>query len=230
MKPIVYQYTLFAFFYGLTLVSSAQLPDYAEAKEKIYVHTSHVFFKQGETVYFKIYVVSAKDQRPSPISKTVYVEFINPAGNILNKLNYKVENGSAEGSYELGVDAVGGVYKLKAYTTWMKNENESTFFTKEITVQKVIAPRVLMKLDFPEKGYGAGSEGYADFSMRNLSDQPIKFFTGKFTVSIGSETLIADNFETDHEGKAKIKFRLPADLKTNDGLVNVVVNYDSYTE
>jgi hypothetical protein len=41
-----------------------------------------------------------------------------------------------------------------------------------------------MKLDFPEKGYGAGSEVSADFSMRNLSDQPIKFYSGKFTVSV----------------------------------------------
>ncbi len=204
--------------------------DYASHKEKIYIQTSHVFFKQGETVYFKIYAVSAKDQTPSALSNVVYVELINPSGNVLQKFNYKINNGYAEGSYDFNEQAVGGIYKIRAYTTWMRNENEPAFFTKELTLQKVIAPRILMKLDFPEKGYGAGSEVTADFSMRNLSDKPIKFYPGKFIVSLAGQELQTDNFKSDHEGKAKIKFRLPADLKTNDGLLNVTINYDSYTE
>ncbi len=208
----------------------AQILSYASTKEKIYIQTSHVFFKQGETLFYKVYVVNAKDQTPSPLSNTVYVELINPAGNVVQKSNYKVDNGTAQGSYDFADEAVGGVYKIKAYTTWMRNENETSFFIKEITLQKVIAPRILMKLDFPEKGYGAGSTVSADFSMRNLNDQPIKFYTGKFTVSIGGKSIMTENFKTDHEGKAKVKFTLPVDLKTNDGLLNITINYDSYTE
>ncbi|HZI54407.1 MAG TPA: hypothetical protein VFD56_11910, partial [Chitinophagaceae bacterium] len=230
MKKAINQFLLVSF---LTCVFSLQAlaqVDYASNKEKIYIQTSHVFFKQGETVFFKIYVVSAKDQTPANLSNVVYVELINPSGNVVQKSNYKVTNGYAEGSYDFNEQAVGGIYKVRAYTTWMRNENETTYFTKELTVQKVIAPRVLMKLDFPEKGYGAGSEVTADFSMRNLSDKPIKFYSGKFTVSLAGQSLLTDNFKTDHEGKAKIRFRLPADLATNDGLLNVTIHYDSYTE
>ena len=230
MRKKIYQAGLSALLMFFGQMSFAQNIDYASSKEKIYIQASHVFFKQGETAYFKIYVVNAKDQTPTSLSNVVYVEIINPAGNILQKLSYKIEDGYAEGAYEFGGEAVGGVYKIRAYTTWMRNENESTFFIKEITVQKVIAPRVLMKLDFPEKGYGAGSEVSADFSMRNLNDQPVKFFPARFTVSVGGEKIQTDEFKSDHEGKAKISFKLPADLKTNDGLLNVTVNYDSYTE
>ncbi len=208
----------------------AQSLEYALTKEKIYIQTSHVFFKQGESVFFKIYLVNAKDQAPATLSNTVYAEIINPSGNILQKLTYKVENGYAEGSFDFNEQAVGGLYKIRAYTTWMRNENESGFFVKEITLQKVMAPRVLMKLDFPEKGYGAASAVSADFSMRNLSDQPIKYYSGKFTVSLGGQPVLTDDFKTDHQGKAKIKFNLPADLKTNDGLLNITISYDSYTE
>src|SRR6187401_2533775 len=210
-----------------SIAGIAQLPDYASSKEKIYIQTSHVFLKQGETVYFKLYVVKGKDQTPSVISNTVYVEFINPAGNVMQKHNYRVENGYAEGAYEFHESAVGGIYKIRAYTTWMLNENETNFFTKEITLQKVIAPRVLMKLDFPGKGYGAGSEVSADFSMRSLNDQPIRFFPGKFTVSVGGRIVNTEDLKTDHDGKAKIRFKLPGDLKTNDGLLNITINYDS---
>ena len=231
MRKIINQFIVTAILASVcSQTAIAQNIDYGSAKEKIYVQTSHVFFKQGETAYFKIYVVNAKDQTAASLSSIVYVDIINPSGNVLQKLNYKIENGYAEGSYEFGELAVGGVYKIKAYTTWMRNENESSFFIKEITLQKVIAPRILMKLDFPEKGYGAGSEVAADFSMRDLSDQPVKYFPAKFTVSVGGEQIQTDEFKSDHEGKAKIKFKLPPDLKTNDGLLNVTVNYDSYTE
>src|SRR6185369_4481405 len=131
-----------------SISGSAQTVDYNSTKEKVYVQTSHVFFKPGETLYFKIYVVSAKDQKPSPISDVVYAEIINPSGNVLQKLNYKVQDGYAEGSFDFSEQAIGGIYKVRAYTKWMQNENDSAFFTKEITLQKVIAPRILMKLDF----------------------------------------------------------------------------------
>ena len=231
MRKIFYHYCLAAFFACIiSMTGIGQIPDYAASKEKIYIQTSHVFFKQGETVFFKLYVVKGKDQTPSKVSNTVYVELINPAGNVMQKFNYRVVNGYAEGAYEFNESAVGGIYKIRAYTTWMRNENEINFFTKEVTLQKVIAPRVLMKLDFPEKGYGAGSEVSADFSMRSLNDQPIRFFPGKFTVSVGGRIVNTDDFKTDHEGKAKIRFKLPGDLKTNDGLLNITINYDSYTE
>ncbi len=76
--------------------------------------------------------------------------------------------------YDFNEEAPGGIYKIKAYTTWMRNENENTFFVKEITLMKVIAPRILMKLDYPGKGYGAGDEVIADFSARSLDDLPLR--------------------------------------------------------
>ena len=214
----------------LSLTGFAQDRDYAGTKEKIYLHTNHVFFKPGEQVYFKVYVVDARSQTPTSISKVVYVDVIDPSGNVLQTLNYKVEHGYVEGSFDFNEQAKGGVYKLRAYTTWMRNEQERTFMTKEITLQKVIAPRVLMKLDFPAKGYGAGDEVMADFSMRNLLDQPVRNYEGTFAVSLGGETIRTTGFTTNGEGKAQIRFRLPDKLNTNDGLLNVTVQYDSYTE
>jgi hypothetical protein len=57
----------------------------------------------------------------------------------------------------------GGIYKLRAFTNWMQNEDGKNAFEKEITLQKIVSPRILMKLEFPKKGYGAGDEVLADF-------------------------------------------------------------------
>jgi TonB-dependent SusC/RagA subfamily outer membrane receptor len=208
----------------------AQPKDYASAKEKIYMHTNHVFFKPGEHLFFKLYLVNGSDQTPSTISASVHVEVLNPSGNLVQRLSYKAENGYAEGSYDFPAEAVGGTYKLKAYTTWMQNEKDSTFFIKEITVQKVIAPRVLMKLDFPKKGYGAGDEVMADFSMRSLDNQPIKDKQASYTVSIAGKAIETNTFKTNYQGKAQVYFSLPKKLTSNDGLLNITINHDAYTE
>lgn len=233
MQSINNTYTALSMFLCMNLLSLtgfAQEADYAATKEKVYLHINHVFFKPGEQVFFKIYVVDAKSQTPSPVSKVVYVDVIDPSGNVLQKMNYKVEHGYAEGSWDFREEAKGGVYKFRAYTTWMRNEQEGTFITKEVTLQKVIVPRVLLKLDISGKGYGAGDEVMADFSMRNLLDQPVRNHGGTFVVSLGGATIITSGFSTNNEGKAQIRFRLPATLNTNDGLLNVTVQYDSYTE
>ncbi|HUC82405.1 MAG TPA: TonB-dependent receptor plug domain-containing protein [Flavisolibacter sp.] len=230
MKKIIRLSLLLLVLQTFASALTAQTLDYTTTKEKIYVQTNHVFFKPGETLFFKLYVVRGQDQRPTTVSNVVYAEVINPAGTVVQKLNLRVADGYAEGSYEFKQEAVGGVYKLRCYTSWMQNEEESRYFTKEVTVQKVIAPRVLMRLDFPEKGYGAGSEVWARFSIRNLNDLPIANHSGKFAVSIGGQVISTGTFTTDKGGKAEPKFQLPKELHTADGLLNMTVTYDGYTE
>lgn len=204
--------------------------NYPDTKEKIYIQCSHMFFKPGETIYFKAYVVKGKDNTPSFTSNVLYTEMLSPAGTVVQKMSLPVKDGYAEGSFSFADEAPGGLYKIKAYTSWMQNETESRFFFKELTLQKVIAPRILLKLDFPEKGYGPGSEVHADFSMRSLDDRPISSFGCKYTVSIGGKEISNGTFKTDGGGKATVLFQLPADLHVNDGLLNITVLYGSYTE
>ena len=129
----------------------AQDLDYVSSKEKVYVHTNHNFFKPGETVYFKIYVLRAIDHTPTPISNVVYVEILNPSGNVLKKLNYKVGNGYAEGSFDFEENAVGGIYKIRVYTTWMKNENENKFFCQRTDSSKCYCSKNTHETGFSRK-------------------------------------------------------------------------------
>lgn len=207
-----------------------RLDDYNIHKEKVYLHTNHVYFKPGEDLFFKVYLLNAALQIPSTLSKVVYVEVINPAGVVVKKLKYEVSDGYAEGHYFFDMATTGGVYKLRAYTSWMMNEKETTWFTKEITVQKLIAPRMLMKLDFPRKGYGPGEEVLAEYSVRNLNDAPVRNYEVNYTVSLHGAVAATGSVKTDRDGKAVIRFRLPDSLRSGDGLLNVIIRYDGYAE
>lgn len=199
-------------------------------KEKTYIQTNHVFYKPGEEMYFKIYIVQAENQLPTEQSKVVNFEIVDPSGTVVKKSKYEIKNGHAEGYFYFGNDMKGGIYKVRAFTAWMQNEAGKNVFEKEITLQKTVSPRILMKLNFPKKGYGAGDEVLADFSMRSLSNLPIPFYEAYFTVMHQGEKIVEGNLITDKEGKYLLKFKLPEVLKSSDALLNIKVNFDGFTE
>ncbi|CAD7797595.1 TonB-dependent receptor SusC [Chryseobacterium aquaeductus] len=199
-------------------------------KEKTYVHTNHVFYKPGEEMFFKIFVVQAENNLPANQSKVVNFELLDPSGTVVKKSKYEITKGHANGSFYFGEDMKGGIYKIRAFTAWMQNEANKNVFEKEITLQKIVSPRILMKLDFPKKGYGAGDEVLADFSMRSLSNLPIPFYEAYFTVMHEGEKITEGTLITDKEGKYVLKFKLPTVLKSSDALLNIKVNFDGFTE
>lgn len=199
-------------------------------KEKTYIQTNHVFYKPGEEMYFKIYVVQGEYQLPTEQSKVVNFEIADPSGTVIKKSKYEIKNGHAEGYFYFGNDMKGGIYKVRAFTAWMQNETGKNVFEKEITLQKIVSPRILMKLDFPKKGYGAGDEVLADFSIRSLSNLPIPFYEASFTVMHQGEKITEGNLITDKEGKYLLKFQLPEVLKSSDALLNIKVNFDGFIE
>lgn len=231
MKKYLYLFFLLACLTGVGAGRCmAQLEEYNANKEKIYIHTNHVFFKPGDDLFFKVYLVNAADQTAAAASSVVYVDIIGPSGAVIRKLTYYTRDGYAEGHFAFDKTVNGGRYKIRAYTTWMMNEKEDTWFAKDITVQKTIAPRVLMKLDFPQKGYGPGDEVRASYAIRDLADRPIRLYKVKYTVQLGGIMHQNGTITTDTAGKAVIVFTLPSALDTNDGLLNVTIQYDAHTE
>jgi TonB-dependent SusC/RagA subfamily outer membrane receptor len=222
---IAFVFTLLSclFFNGQTKFSDFK-------KEKTYIQTNHVFYKPGEEMYFKIFIVQAENNLPANQSRTVNVELIDPSGAVVKKNKYAIKNGYAEGAFSFSEDMKGGIYKIRAFTAWMQNETGKNVFEKEITLQKIVSPRILMKLDFPKKGYGAGDEVLADFSMRSLSNLPIPFYEAYFTVMHEGEKINEGSLITDREGKYLLKFKLPEVLRSSDALLNIKVNYDGFTE
>ncbi|KAA0128440.1 TonB-dependent receptor plug domain-containing protein [Chryseobacterium sp. SN22] len=217
-------------FLFLSGFAKAQNPAEDFEKEKTYIQTSHVFYKPGETMDFKIYVVEANDNRPAKHSRVVNFEMTDPGGSVIRKSKHEVNNGHAEGSVYFDEGMKGGIYKIKAYTDWMQNEDGKNAFAKEITLQKIVSPRILMKLDFPKKGYGAGDEVSADFSMRSLSGLPIPFYEGHYTVLHNGKTVSEGKLLTDKEGKSLLKFHLPEVLDSPDALLHITVKFDGFME
>ncbi|MDJ1467582.1 MG2 domain-containing protein [Xanthocytophaga flava] len=198
--------------------------------EKLYIHTDRTFYKPGEDIWFKGYLANGLILTADAASHVVYVELVNPRGTVEKTLQLLVKKGSVYGDFHLEESAPGGLYKLRAYTQWMRNQGPEAFFEKEIQVQKVLTPRLLMKLDFTRKAYGAGDPVVADLEMKDLQNHPLTEKSVTYTVQIEGKQFLQAHAVSDKNGKASIRFTLPADLQTTDGLLNITILYEGNTE
>lgn len=197
-------------------------------EDRVYLQFDKPMYKPGETMWFSAFVQNGADLKPSLKSEVLYVELIDPKGNVTQKKNLIAHKGKTNAEFEIASNMMGGLYKVKAYTNWQKNEN--TFFEKEIQVQKVVLPRLKMKLDFQRKAYGPGDHVIAKLALNTLENMPLSDYDFKYVAMLNGENILSKNFTTDETGLAYVKFELPEDLATNDGLLNVMINYEGKTE
>lgn len=207
-----------------------QLLTYHEfrAEEKVYLHFDRTMLKPGETLWFSAYVRNANNLKPSTKSDMVYVEFIAPNGGVLKQLKLVAKNGIAKGDIQTTAEMVGGIYKIKAYTNWQKNFK--THFERNITLQKTVLPHLRMELDFQREAYGAGDEVVAKLDLKTLENTPLANFAFDYQVSLAGQVFSNQKSKTDATGHVDFKFNLPKDLDTNDGLVNVMLQYNGQGE
>ena len=199
------------------------------AAERIYVETDKSFYKPDETVWFSVFLRDEATLQKSTQSDIVHVEFISPKGNAEKHIKIIAKNGVAQGDFDL-TGYLGGIYKIKAYTEYQKNDEDALVFEKEITVQAVVMPRLKMKIDYAKKAYGKGDEVVAKLNLQDNSNRFLANTAFRYVVKLDGEKYTENKITTDTKGDAEVKFVLPKDLKTTDGLLNVLIDFEGSTE
>ena len=199
-------------------------------EERVYLHFDKPFYAPGEAIWFSAYLRDGQTLKPSQKSDIIHIDLLNPKGGVEKSLNIIAKNGKAAGDFQLDNEALGGLYKVRAYTNWMKNDGEDNAFVKDIQVQTVILPNLKMKLNFEKKAFGAGDEVIAKLELNTNENKPLSDYKIKFVANLNGQKIVEKADITDEEGIKYIKFNLPKDLKTNDGLLNVLIDYNGSTE
>src|SRR5476651_524446 len=116
------------------LVGFAQSPAPKLVFEKAYLHTDRDVYAQGDTLWFKAYLVNAQDNTPINSSGSLHVELISPDAKIISSELIRLNNGLGNGDFGLADSLAAGKYHLRAYTNWMRNFGDNFIFDKEITI------------------------------------------------------------------------------------------------
>src|SRR6218665_374383 len=199
-------------------------------EDRVYLQFDKPMYEPGDDIWFSAFVRDASTMKPSQKSDIVHVEFLNPKGTVEKSINIIAKNGVAAGDFNRDAEALGGMYKVRAYTNWMKNEGVDNVFEKQLQVQEVVLPNLKMKLDFEKKAFGAGDEVVAKLELNTNENKPLSNYKVRFVANLNGKQIVAKADATDENGLQYLKFELPKDLKTNDGLLNVMIDYNGSTE
>ena len=104
-------------------------------QEKVYIHFDNTSYYQGDKIWFQCYVVTADKNKPTDLSKTLYVELLNPEGIVIEKHTLPIVDGRCHGDFSLvHLPFHSGFYEVRAYTRYMINFGDDTIFSRVFPV------------------------------------------------------------------------------------------------
>ena len=207
---------LFFFITIFSIKSKAQVFDslmsiYEEdfPHEKIHIHFDRTMYNTGETIYYKLYVMSGIEW--SSASKNVYVSWYDNNGNYIKQTVAPLFQSSAKGSFEVPANYKGNFLRAKAYTRWMLNEDSVFLYEKYIPInngagsktKNSITPKTRVDV-FPEGGtFVEGLINKIAFKATNNFGTPV--FIKGFLVN--NKNKVLDTLKVLHDGMGAFKLR-----------------------
>lgn len=106
----------------------------ASYAEKIYIQLDNYAYHNRDTIWFKAIVTDSYLHLPSSKSKVLYIELIDQEEQILEKKTLKLQEGIANGFFELLQNYPGGKYLIRSYTRWNMNFDDDFIFKAYVDV------------------------------------------------------------------------------------------------
>jgi len=219
-------------------------------QEKVYLNFDNSTYYQGDDIWFSCYLVASGFHQASKLSKTLYVELLNPGGEIVDKQILKVENGQYHGNFSLNkLPFYSGFYEVRAYTRYMLNFGEETIFSRTFPVydkpkkQGDYAEKSLLEYGrgkypilrknpvkekavnlkfFPEGGnFVKGIPSQIAFEATDAYGNPIEI-SGE-VVTENKETVV--RFKSVHDGRGVFTFTPDDKIQPGNKAPKVIVDY-----
>lgn len=126
ISPIAAQETVRA---GTANIFAPNMP-----QEKVYLHLDNTGYFDGETIFFKAYVIRSDSETYTDISRVLYVELLNPGGDVIATRKCAIVDGQANGEIKLEKVFGAGFYEIRAYTRYMSNWGNAACFSRVIPI------------------------------------------------------------------------------------------------
>ena len=184
-------------------------------QEKIHLHTDKPYYISGERIWFRAYLMDAASHLPAIASRYVYTELLNPLDSVVVRVKTRQEE-SYNGHLLIPDDAPEGDYTIRAYTTFMRSQEEHYFFTKTIRIGDPQASLIHTKTDFI---FESNRRVNATFRFSNVSlSTPLVPKSVKISVNGGKLM----NLSPEDDGTARVSFNLSAASRQRIILLEIV--------
>lgn len=107
-------------------------------REEIFVHTDRDTYIAGEDIWFNLYLIDRKSNKPVFDNKIAYIELLNPENLPVIQKKISIDKASGSGHLVLPDTLSPGTYTIRAYTSRMKNFLPYNCYMKEIGIYNAL--------------------------------------------------------------------------------------------
>lgn len=175
-------------------------------QEKVHLHMDKPYYAIGDNIWFKAYVVNAEKNELSRLSRILYVELINDKDSVKQSLKLPLNMGLSWGDFTLADTLKEGNYRIRAYTTWMRNFGEEYFFDKTIRIGNSISNTVLTHVNYTFSKDDRGQKVVADINYTDIEGQALANKEVNYNVELDFRNISRGKGLTDEKGNLQISF------------------------
>lgn len=193
-------------------------------QEKVHIHLDKPYYAIGDNIYFKAYVVNAEKNELSALSKLLYVDLINDKDSVKQSVLLELKAGLAWGDFSLPDSLREGNYRIRAYTTWMRNYGNEYYFDKTISVGNAVSNNIYTDASYTFTKIGASNHKVvASIKYSYLDGVAVSKKEVTYDVQLNFRSVAKGKGMTDENGILKINFNnnQPFILKTGKIITNV---------
>ena len=198
-------------------------------QEKVHLHMDKPYYAIGDNIWFKAYVVNAEMNELSALSKILYVDLINDKDSIKQSLKLPLTLGLAWGDFTLTDSLKEGNYRIRAYTTWMRNFGEEYFFDKTFTVGNSISNNVLTNVNYSFSKAGNSEKVTAVIQYTDMDGVPLANKEVNYNVNLDFRDIAKGKGITDSKGNVQIVFTNNQPFILKSGRILTSVRLDEKT-
>nr|WP_294794574.1 TonB-dependent receptor plug domain-containing protein [uncultured Mucilaginibacter sp.] len=191
--------------------------------EKAYLHTDKPYYASGDTIWFKGYILAGQQHHLSLISNVLHVDLINANNTIIKGLKLPLTLGFTSGDIALPDTLTEGSYRLRAYTTWMRNNSNDYFFDKTFNIVNARTNKVFTKTTYNYSVEQGKQNVKVTIVYTNIDQKPYANREVKYEVDLAGQRVASGKGVTDGKGEMKFAFNNPDAATVNDGMLTTEI-------
>lgn len=190
--------------------------------EKIYIQTDKSNYLTGERIWFRSHMVDALTHMPTYMSRYIYMELFNPFDELISRIKVRLDNnGVYSGHIDLDDTLPEGSYTIRAYTRYMQNYSNESFYKKSINLLDPYSLNIEPQPDFDVQGNRVNA------SFTFVDRQRGETITPEIvTYKLPGES--AKTIKPNSKSEFKFRFTLSAENKNRKLLLSLIHNGRTY--
>ncbi len=149
--------------------------DHEFPREKVFLHLDNNAYYEGDSLFYKAYVVRASSLKPTDISGVLYVELLNAAGQMMERQLVKIDSlGGGSGCIKFDTYMHSGYYEVRAYTRAMLNWGEEAYFSRVIPLFE--RTKDSFSIDAIDASWKVPQKAKRTFTFDGNSERRVQFY------------------------------------------------------